>query len=113
MDDELTRRSRLQLEIQDEAAEPVSYELVRSLMERFEELLRESPFPQRKTLLHLIVKKITLDDKRRVKDVELSFNSETEKHFLSVAPSADQMVEGAFSVYEKAPKLKQKLCIII
>lgn len=113
LDDELTRKSRLELELRDDEAEPVPYELVRSLMERFDDLLRKSPFEQRKTLLHLIVKKITLDDRRRIKDVELSFNSETEKHFLSVAPSTDNMAEGAFSVKEKALRLKSKLHIYI
>jgi site-specific DNA recombinase len=113
LDDELTRKSRLELEIQGDEAEPISYELVRSLMERFDDLLQTSPFPQRKTLLHLIIKKITLDDKRRVQDVELSFNEETEKHFLDVAPSTEQSDEGAFPIHRKAPKLKQLLTITI
>lgn len=112
IDDELTRKSRLELELRDDEAEPVPYELVRSLMERFDDLLRKSPFEQRKTLLHLIVKKITLDDKRRVKDVELSFNSETEKHFLSAAPSADNIAEGALSL-RKAMLLKGVIFVII
>ncbi|WP_256700708.1 recombinase family protein [Paenibacillus sp. P46E] len=109
LDDELTRKSRLELELRDDEAEPVPYELVRSLMERFDDLLRKSPFEQRKTLLHLIVKKITLDDKRRVKDVELSFTSENEKYFLSAAPSADTHAEGAFPLSGKAPSLQSKL----
>ncbi|OME60887.1 resolvase [Paenibacillus odorifer] len=113
LDDELTRKSRLELELRDDEADPVPYELVRSLIERFDYLLRESPFEQRKTLLHLIVKKITLNDKRMVKDVELSFNSETEKHFLSTAPSAEQIAEGAFPMTGKAPKIKQLFFIVI
>jgi len=52
--------------------------------------------------LHLIVKKITLDNNRRVQDVELSFNEETEKHFLDVAPSTEQTDEGAFPIRGKA-----------
>lgn len=113
LDDELTRKSRLELELRDDEAEPVSYELVRSLMERFDDLLRKSPFEQRKTLLHLIVKKITLEDKRRVKDVELIFTSDTENHFLSAAPSAEQMAKGAFPLSGKAPKLNHKLTFVI
>ncbi len=113
LDDELTRKSRLELELRGDEAEPVPYELVRSLMERFDDLLRKSPFEQRKTLLHLIVKKITLDDKRRVKDVKLSFNSETEKHFLSAAPSADSISEGAFLFVGRAPSFNWVLNIVI
>ncbi|WP_339812754.1 recombinase family protein [Paenibacillus sp. FSL R7-0189] len=106
---ELTRRSKLELELRDDQADPISYDLVQSLMERFNTLLNRSPFPQRKTLMHLIVKKITLDDTKRVGSVELAFNEETEKHFLSVAPSADNMAEGAFPLSGKAPSMKRRL----
>ncbi|MEC0371140.1 recombinase family protein [Paenibacillus chibensis] len=112
LDTELTRRSKLELELRDDQAEPVSYELVRSLVGRFDTLLHRSPFPQRKTLMHLIVKKITLDEGKCVDSVELAFNEETEKHFLSVAPSAELNAEGAFP-FGKAPTLKQKLSIVI
>ncbi|WP_339279086.1 recombinase family protein [Paenibacillus sp. FSL W8-1187] len=112
LDAELTRRSKLQLELRDDQVEPVSYELVRSLVGSFDALLRRSPFQQRKTLLHLIVKRITLDDRKRVGSVELAFNEETEKHFLSVAPSAD-MVEGAFPLSGKAPLFKHTLQFFI
>jgi site-specific DNA recombinase len=95
LDFELARRSRLELELRDDQAEPVSHELVRSLMGKFDALLRRSPFPQRKTLLHLIVKRITQNDRKRVGSVELAFKEETEKRFLSAAPSADNMAEGA------------------
>lgn len=71
------------------------------------------PFQQRKTLLHLIVKKITLDNKKRVNSAGLSFNEETEKHFLSAAPSANNITEGAFLLPGKAPLLHQKLVITI
>ncbi|WP_269745414.1 zinc ribbon domain-containing protein [Paenibacillus sp. P22] len=104
LDAELTRRSKLQLELRDNQAEPVSYEIVRSLMDRFDALLRHSPLPQRKTLLHLIVKRITLDKRKRVGSVELAFNEETEKHFLSVAPSAEPIAEVAFPLSGKAQK---------
>ncbi|HWO53485.1 MAG TPA: recombinase zinc beta ribbon domain-containing protein, partial [Paenibacillus cookii] len=113
LDTELTRRSKLELELRDDLAEPVSYELVRSLVGRFDTLLHRSPFPQRKTLMHLIVKKITLDERKRVDSVELAFNEETEKYFLSVAPSTEITVEGAFSLSGKTPKLHCKLTFFI
>lgn len=110
---ELTRKSKLELELRDDQADPVSYELIRSLMTNFDALLRHSPFQQRKTLLHLIVKKITLDDRKRVGNVELAFNEETDKHLLSVAPSAKPMAEGAFPLSGKAPTLKHKLIVTL
>lgn len=113
LDTELTRWSKLELELRDDQAEPVSYELVRSLVGRFDTLLHRSPFPQRKTLMHLIVKRITLDERKRVGRVELAFNEETEKHFLSVASSAKLTAEGAFPLCGKAPPLKQQLSLVI
>ncbi len=111
LDIELTRRSKL--ELRDDQAEPVSYELVRSPVGRFDTLLHRSPFPKRKTLIHLIVKRITLDERKRVGSVELAFNEETEKHFLSKAPSADSMAEGAFPLTGKAPLLKISFSLVI
>ncbi|MGO4732632.1 hypothetical protein [Paenibacillus sp. 2KB_22] len=112
LDIELTRKSKLALDLRDDQADPVSYELVYSLVRNFDAVLRNSPFQQRKTLIHLIVKKITLDDRKRVGNIELVFNDETEQHFLSVAPSAD-MAEGAFSVCGKVLKLQNKINIMI
>ncbi|EGL18195.1 hypothetical protein [Paenibacillus sp. HGF7] len=59
------------------------------------------------------MKRITLDERKRVGSVELAFNEETEKHFLSLAPSADNMAEGAFPLSGKAPRLTQNLTITI
>ena len=58
----------------------LSYELVYSLMNRFDELLNRSPF-QRQDPASLDREKINLDDKRRVKDIELAFTEETESIF--------------------------------
>ncbi len=113
LDQEQARASQFELELQGDHAEPVPYELVRSLIERFDHLLQHSPYQQRKTLMHLVIKQITLNDKRQVQDVELIFNQETDKHFLSLAPSAHTSAEGAFSFNEKAPLLKYQLTIKI
>ncbi|MBN2981090.1 hypothetical protein JW799_07180 [Cohnella algarum] len=108
----LTRRSEIEFELSGDNSQTVSYEQVSSLIERFEYLLQKSSFDQRKTLLHLIIQKITLNDKRRIDKIEMAFDETTEHHFLSVAPSAD-IAEGAFSFNGKAPKIKHKLIIII
>ncbi|WP_433709114.1 hypothetical protein [Paenibacillus illinoisensis] len=73
-------------------------------MTKFDAMLHNSPFQQRKTLLHLIVKKIMPYDRKRDGSVELAFNEETEKHFLSLAPYAKSTVKGAFPLFRKAPK---------
>jgi len=58
------------------------------LNKAFDAQLRRSPFPQRKTLLHLIVKQNTLDDRKRVENVELvawGFSGQWKSPFRHVA----------------------------
>ena len=106
------RKSELEFELDGDRSEPVSYETVRSLIARFEQLLRYSNADQRKTLLHLIVKRITLNDKRQIDKIELVFDEESERHFLSFAPSAAE-AEGASLLRGEVPKLKQKLTVVV
>ncbi|WP_213526617.1 hypothetical protein [Paenibacillus sp. J31TS4] len=98
----------MKLELRDDRSESVSYDLVCSLMGSFDALLC-SLFPQRKTLLQ----EDHANDRKRVGGVELAFNEETEKHFLSVAPSADLTAEGAFPLSGKAPLIKILLIVNI
>ncbi|RTE01748.1 recombinase family protein [Paenibacillus whitsoniae] len=107
-----SRRSEIESELHCNNTQTVNYEIVRSLVARFEALLQKSSFEQRKTLLHLIVSKITLNEKRQVDKIELIFDETTQHHFLSAAPSA-LAAEGAFPFDGKAPELQQRLTITI
>ncbi|CAM4219692.1 recombinase family protein [Paenibacillus alkaliterrae] len=109
----LSRKSEIEFELNGDNSQTVSYEQVRSLIERFEYLLQESSFDQRKTLLHLIIQKISLNEKRQIDKIELAFDETTEQHFLIVAPSADNMAEGAFPLPGKAHTLNHKLIFAI
>lgn len=66
-----------------------------------------------KALLYLMIQKITVDKNRQIDKIEMIFDKMSEKHFLNLAPSADSMVEGAFSFKGKVPKLKSKLIVTI
>jgi site-specific DNA recombinase len=100
------RRLEIEGNLQHDDSEPVSYELVRSILGRFEQLLKISFFEERKTLLHLTIQKITLNEKKEIDRIEFLFNEENSKHFLDVDPSANQ-AEGSFSF------LKKKIRIVI
>jgi site-specific DNA recombinase len=106
------KKADIELTLEDGPGQTVSYEHVHALIGRFDELVRSSLFDQRKLLLQLIIQKISLNDKRKIEHIELIFDENTEKHFLMVASSADN-VEGAFSILGKAPVLKQKITIVI
>lgn len=107
------RRSELELDLDGGQAEEVSYETVRSLIERFDRLLESSSFDQRKTLLHLIINKITVSMDKKIHKIEMVFDERTEHHFLNAAPSAAQAVEGAFHTGEGVQYSKHKLSVVI
>jgi site-specific DNA recombinase len=109
----LSRMSEIEFELNGDNSHTVSYELVRSLIERFEYLLQKSSYDQRKTLLHLIIQNITLNDNRQIEKIEMAFDETTEQHFLTFAPSADNVAEGALLCSAKALKLNLKLTILI
>lgn len=95
------RSSELECELDGDQAHPVPYETVRSIIERFDHLLMSSSFDQRKTLLHLIISKITVSSDKKIDKIEMIFDKMTDQHFLSAAPSADLMAEGAFPLKGK------------
>jgi site-specific DNA recombinase len=107
------RRSELELELDGDHSQSISYEAVRSLISRFDYLLNESSFDQRKTLLHLIINKVTVSSDKKIDKIEMIFDEMTEHHFLRAAPSAATAVEGAFPFVGEVPKLKCKLVVII
>jgi site-specific DNA recombinase len=109
----LSRKSEIEYELNGDNSQTVSYEQVRSLIERSEYLLQRSSTDQRKSLLHLIIQKITLNDKRQIDKIEMALDESTEQHFLSVAPSANNMAEGAFLLDKNAPKLLHQLIVIL
>ena len=107
------RRAEIANMLNGDHAESVSYETVRSLLGRFEHLLRYSNRDQRKTLLHLIISKITLTSDKKVDKIEMIFDEMTEQHFLNAAPSSATAGEGAFPLSGEPVKLKHKLCFSI
>lgn len=108
----LARMSEIEFDLNGDNSQIVPYETVHSLIRRFEHLLQMSSFDQRKTLLHLIIQRISLNDKRQIENIELAFHETTEHHFLRAAPSA-HAAEGAFPFDGKAPKLRHRLSITI
>jgi repressor of nif and glnA expression len=94
-------------------SQSVSYEAVQSIISRFNYLLNESSFDQRKILLHLIINKATVSSDKKIDKIEMIFDEMTEHHFLRAAPSTVTAVEGAFPFVGGVPRLKQKLNVTI
>lgn len=75
--------SRLELELTEGNTSPVSYEQVRELVHGFHQVLTAAPFEQRKTLLHLFIKRITVNTSKEIESIELSFDENADSYFSS------------------------------
>lgn len=81
-------KSRLELELTEDNTSPVSFEQVRELT--FNQILSTAPLEQRKTLLHLFIKQITMDTSKKIDTIELCFDENADTYFSdsSVAVTA-------------------------
>ena len=82
--------------------ETVSVEYVKGLLAKLDQLIEHATFDQKKALLRMVIKRITLENKR-IKDIELQFDEKVIQHFFDDDPSA-QAVEGSFNM----PKSRSK-----
>ncbi|MGG1519032.1 recombinase family protein [Paenibacillus oryzisoli] len=106
------KKSELTFELQDDNSEPISYEVVHALLEKFDKLLASSPFEQRKMLMHLVIKQITIKDTRTVDKIEMNFDENTVHHFLAADPSATH-AEGSFAMRMRRALAGQKIWFAI
>ncbi|WP_372814271.1 recombinase family protein [Paenibacillus sp.] len=106
------KKTELVLELKEDNADPVSYEIVRSLLEKFDKLLASSSFDQRKMLMHLVIKQITIKDSKTVDMIEMNFDENTVQHFLAADPSATH-AEGSFDVRQKLAVAGQSFAIAL
>lgn len=84
-------KSRLELELTEDNSSPVVFEQVRELIYGFHQVLIAAPFEQRKTLLHLFIKRITMNTSKKIESIELSFDENADSYFSDspVAVAAD------------------------
>lgn len=74
-------KSKLELELMDDSASPVVFEQVRELIHGFHQVLTVAPFEQRKTLMHLFIKRITITSSKEIEKIELSFDEHMDSIF--------------------------------
>ncbi|WP_094869776.1 recombinase family protein [Paenibacillus sp. VTT E-133280] len=106
------KKTELAMEMKEDHAEPVSYEVVRALLNKFDKLLDSSSFDQRKTLMHLVIKQITIKDSKTIDQIDMNFDENTVHHFLTADPSATH-AEGSFAVQMKREIQGQSISIAI
>jgi len=84
-------KSRLELELAEDNTSPVSFVQIRELIHGFNQIITTAPFEQRKTLMHLFIKRITVNTSKKIESIELSFNENADSYFFSnpVAATAE------------------------
>jgi len=102
-------KSRLELELTEDNTSPVVFEQVRELIYGFHQGLTAAPFEQRKTLLHLFIKRITMDTSKKIDTIELSFDENVDSYF-SDSPVA---VTAGDSLQRKQARKREKIEIAI
>ncbi|WP_213586635.1 recombinase family protein [Paenibacillus sp. J2TS4] len=76
-------KSRLELELTEGNTSPVAFEQVRELIHGLNQILTTAPFEQRKTMLHLFIKRITMNTSKKIETIELSFDENVDSYFFS------------------------------
>lgn len=81
----------------------VSFIMVKQVMQGFVECYKQSiTSEQRKQLLHLLIKKITIADNRNIDSIQIQLNNEVVRHFTKQGEdnsSNDDELSSPFSVY--------------
>ncbi|MFC3801537.1 hypothetical protein [Cohnella sp. GCM10012308] len=74
-------KSRLELKLAGDNSSPVVFEQVRELINGFHQVLTTASYEQRKTLLHMFIKRITMNTSKKIEKVELSFDENVDSYF--------------------------------
>jgi hypothetical protein len=79
----------------------IPYEVVRDTLNNFHKLLEITAPEDKKTLLQLIINKITIKNKKDIESIELHFNEKTQKYFINnnEGESPDDGGSPSFSVF--------------
>lgn len=71
------REQELRQEVQLVEGDPIPFEIVKDIMDKFKEVfLNMSTSQQRKQLIHLLVSQITMNEKREVDSIEIQINDD-------------------------------------
>ncbi len=77
------RRIQLQKELESNDSVTIPYEVVKGTLGNFHKLLEITAPEDKKTLLQLIINKITIKDKKDIDSIELHFDEKVQKYFIN------------------------------
>jgi len=92
------RKEETEYELDDDTGQEVTLETVRQFLEQFNQVLQNASPEQKKTLLHLAVKEITLTTDKTIDRIVLNFDPNLG---AGKDPSAETKADGSFFTYRR------------
>lgn len=83
IDAQSKRRIQIQKELESNDSVSISYEVVKNTLGNFHKLLEITVPEDKKTLLQLIISKITIKNKKDIESIELHFDDKVQKYFIN------------------------------
>ncbi|RMD02321.1 recombinase family protein [Clostridium autoethanogenum] len=84
IDDFSERKEKVRRELENNDSGSISYETVRNILSDFSSLLKIAAPEDQKTLLQVIIKKITIKDRKKIDGIELHFDEKIRKYFIKL-----------------------------
>lgn len=83
IDTQSKRRIQIQKELESNDSVNIPYEVVKDTLSNFHKLLEITAPEDKKTLLQLIINKITIKNKKDIESIELYFEEKVQKYFIN------------------------------
>ncbi|MEB4814946.1 recombinase family protein [Bacillus thuringiensis] len=94
----LINKGRIEKELQENTSEPINFDKVKQLLQKFNDLIRVTDSKKQKLILQLIITKITINNDRELDSIILHFNRKIEKYLLGIEEDGNlQQVPSSFS----------------
>jgi site-specific DNA recombinase len=75
-------KESIQTKLRLNNSEPVDYQVVKKLMNNFNEIIRNATYDKKKTILNMVVERITVNKEREIESIILHFDRKSSNHIL-------------------------------
>jgi len=100
----LQRKLDIEKEMDNHSTKPISYQLVRQVLNNFEKSLRTASSERQKTLLQLIIKDIIVNKDKKIEKVNLKFDEDIQKHYINSNTEESSNTEDSSIISRHSPK---------
>nr|WP_312094220.1 recombinase family protein [Niallia sp.] len=75
-------KESIQTKLRLNNSEPVDYQVVKKLINNFNEIIRNATYDKKKTILNMVVERITVNKEREIESIILHFDRKSSNHIL-------------------------------